>query len=207
MPLLILLLPIAALALYLYSSDAAASISSDFTPWVPGADAPVASLVPDVPSYAAGLLDSVGTTMDKIFQVPAAGAPYADAIAKAEIEHGIPQSLLARTLYQESRFKPDIISGKVKSPTGAIGIAQFEPATAADLGVDPRDPFAAIDAAAEYLRAQFDKFGTWSGALMAYNWGSGNVRSFQRTGKGAKGQPLPLETQNYVTQILGDVTV
>jgi len=198
MPLLILLLPLAALAVYLYSSNADASI--DFTPWVPGVDAPGVVTSDNVPTYAAGLLDSIGATVSKIFTVPPAGAPYVDTIAKAETDHGIPPSLLARVLFQESRFRQDIITGQVKSPTGALGIAQFMPATAADLGVDPLDPTAAIDAAAEYLRALFDKLGSWPKALAAYNWGIGNV---QRKGIAR----APLETRNYVNQILADVTV
>lgn len=123
---------------------------------------------------------------------------YAGMIAKAEIEHGLPVNLLARLLWQESRYREDIITGKVRSPAGALGIAQFMPATAREMGIDPLNPAQAIDAAGRYLARLFRMFGNWTEALAAYNWGMGNV---QRRGLGA----APAETRNYYTQILADV--
>lgn len=123
---------------------------------------------------------------------------YAAMIAQAEAEHGIPQDLLARLLWQESRYREDIITGKVRSPAGALGIAQFMPATAREMGIDPLNPAQAIDAAGRYLARLFRMFGNWTEALAAYNWGMGNV---QRRGLGA----APTETRNYYSQILADV--
>lgn len=129
---------------------------------------------------------------------PARAAPYLDAIAAAEARHGIPHNMLARLLYQESRFREDIITGATRSSAGALGIAQFMPATAAELGVNPLDPFAAIDAAGRYLRRLYDRLRDWKLALAAYNWGIGNV---MRRGLEA----APEETRNYVAQISSDV--
>lgn len=125
-------------------------------------------------------------------------AQYADAIAQAESTHGIPRDILARLLWQESRYRPDIITGAVRSPAGALGIAQFMPATAREMGIDPLDPWQAIDGAARYLSQLYGQFGTWAQALAAYNWGPGNVR---RKGLGA----APAETRNYFASILRDV--
>lgn len=123
---------------------------------------------------------------------------YRASIAAAEVNHGLPDQMLARLLWQECRYKPSIISGAVRSPAGALGIAQFMPATAKEMGIDPLDPFAAIDAAARYLRSLYRKTGDWQKALAAYNWGIGNV---QRKGLAN----APTETKNYFNQILADI--
>lgn len=145
---------------------------------------------------------------------------YAAAIADAENRYGILTDLLARLLYQESRFRADIIAGAKRSPVGALGIAQFMPDTGEDYGLvqfnaargvqgrkilsDLRtDPFASIDAAGRYLHALYSMFGDWSSALMAYNWGPGNVLKYNR----GERLSLPLETSTYVAQITADVPV
>lgn len=125
-------------------------------------------------------------------------AKYADAIALAEDANGIPRDMLARLLYQESRYREDIITGKTRSPVGAMGIAQFMPATAKEMGVNPLDPLQAIEGAAKYLARLYRMFGNWTEALAAYNWGAGNVR---RQGL----VNAPKETRNYYVQILADV--
>jgi soluble lytic murein transglycosylase-like protein len=136
---------------------------------------------------------------------------YAVAIREAEKRYDIPTDLLARLLYQESRYRPEVIDGSKRSPVGAIGIAQFMPAAASDMGLmgagyDHRtNPFKSIDAAAKYLRAMYRMFNDWRHALMAYNWGPGNVQ------KHLRGDPsklnIPMETSTYVAQITADVPV
>src|SRR5574341_1039962 len=66
------------------------------------------------------------------WQLPPRAAPYAELIVAAEARYALPAGLLGRTLYQESRFRPEIVAGAVASDAGAIGIAQFVPETAAD---------------------------------------------------------------------------
>lgn len=170
---------------------------------VAGEPSPIGTVaVPDfvAPDVFQVFAAEVSNTLKKIFTPPAAAAPYTDAIRAAEAKYQLPDSLLARVLHQESRFRPDIINGSTTSTAGAQGIAQFMPATAADLGIDPLDPFQAIPAAGKYLRQLFDRLGSWDRALAAYNWGIGNV---QRKGLDA----APLETRNYVSQVLADVPV
>lgn len=193
---------------------------------VVGAAAPASAWVPDFPvaepavdpapafSWAAPLavvrdmgeavfsagqvvLDTVGAAV-KHWTLPKAGLPYAETINAAEVQHSIPPGLLGRVLYQESRFRPEIIDGRLASPAGALGIAQFMPATAAELGIDPLNPDQAIPGAARYLRQLFDRFGDWNRALAAYNWGQGNVA---RKGMEA----MPAETRRYVAEIAADV--
>jgi soluble lytic murein transglycosylase-like protein len=121
---------------------------------------------------------------------------YASAITTAENYYGLPPNLLARQLYQESGYRPEVIDGRVKSSAGAEGIAQiireYHP------GVDPLDPIASIYYAAKYDRQLFDKFGNWRDALAAYNFGPANV---------ASGAAWPSETVAYVEKITADVNV
>lgn len=134
---------------------------------------------------------------------PQKAEQYLGEIAEAERTHGLPRDLLARQLYQESRYRADIITGQVKSPAGALGIAQIIPKWHPT--VDPLDPVASIHYAARYMKQLYDQFGTWRLALAAYNWGPGNLKkSLQRHG-GARLDQWPAETQNYVTEILGDL--
>ncbi len=120
--------------------------------------------------------------------------PYLPAISAAENRHGIPSGMLFRLLYAESRFRPDIIDGRTVSSVGALGIAQFMPATAQERGVNPLDPYNAIEGAASYLASLRRSLGTWREAVAAYNWGMGNVR---RKGLAA----MPAETRKYVSFI------
>lgn len=124
-------------------------------------------------------------------------AKYAMKISAAESAYGIPDGLLARVLWQECRWKPDVISGRVKSPAGAIGIAQFMPDTAREWGVDPYDADSSIDGAGRYLRWLRRQVSSWAEALAAYNWGIGNIK---KRGLSA----APAETRAYYTSILRD---
>lgn len=145
-----------------------------------------------------GIGNTIVSSTVSFFRLWRAPAEYAATVARAERENGIPPMMLERLLYQESRYRADIITGKVRSKAGAMGIAQFMPATAAEMGIDPLDPEQAIPAAARYLRRLYARFGNWTEALAAYNWGQGNVA---RRGIAA----APRETRTYWTQILADV--
>lgn len=134
----------------------------------------------------------------KNWKAPTAAKPYLEAIAQSEARYGLPKNLLARQLQQESSYKPEIITGKQKSVTGAVGIAQFMPATAKEFGIDPTNPWQSIDAAGKYMKQLYNRFGTWPLALAAYNWGMGNLAK-----KGI--EKAPAETRNYFTKILADI--
>lgn len=105
--------------------------------------------------------------------------------------YGIPENIALRMIKQESGFNPTAVS-----PKGATGLGQLMPGTAAELGVDPRDPIQNLDGSMRYLRQQFDTFGQWPLALAAYNAGPGRVKQYG-------GIPPFEETQNYVASILG----
>jgi peptidoglycan DL-endopeptidase CwlO len=119
-----------------------------------------------------------------------AGVPYADLFTRAADRHGVDASLLAAVASQESGFDSQAVSR-----TGAQGLMQFMPATAASLGVNPLDPASAIDGAARYLSSLKNQFGSTELALAAYNAGPGTVRRYGDV-------PPFAETQNYVRAVM-----
>jgi hypothetical protein len=116
---------------------------------------------------------------------------YRQAARDAARQYGVPEDLFLRVIQQESGFRPDVTSS-----AGAYGLAQLMPGTAAELGVDPRDPLQNLAGGARYLRQQLDAFGNPALALAAYNAGPGRVRQYG-------GIPPFEETQQYVQRILG----
>lgn len=199
-PLFFLLAAAAAAALIVRSNQGADVTSSADAPAPEPDTGPGADLASADEIMAPVLTNELGFAVPPVttWKPPKTAAPYLDTIAAAETANGLPAGLLARLLYQESRYRPDIITGAVKSPAGAVGIAQFMPATAKDMGVDPLDPVSAINGAARYVRQLFDITGSWAGALGAYNWGVGNVKR-----KGLS--KAPPETRAYIAQISADV--
>ena len=107
------------------------------------------------------------------WSAPASARPYLSTIYDAERAQSLPPNLLARVLYQESRYRQDIITGQEKSRAGAVGIAQIVPRWHPT--VDPLNVDEAIHYAAAYLRRLYNRFGRWDQALAAYNWGQGNL--------------------------------
>jgi soluble lytic murein transglycosylase-like protein len=123
---------------------------------------------------------------------------YLPLLNATEVKYGIPRDLLARVAYQESRFRDDIVTGKLKSSAGAVGIMQIVPRFHPN--VDPLNVPAAVDYAAKFLSGLKATFGNWQLAVAAYNAGAGNVRKFG-------GIPPFEETQKYVAQVFKDVPV
>lgn len=105
--------------------------------------------------------------------------------------YGIDPDLFERQIDQESGFNAGAVS-----PSGAQGIAQFMPGTAASVGLsNPFDPYAALDAAARLMADYQQQFGSFDNALIAYNAGPGAV------GTG----DIPQETQDYLFHITGTI--
>jgi hypothetical protein len=118
-----------------------------------------------------------------------------DLISTHAAANRLPRDFLARLIWKESRFDPNAVS-----PAGAEGIAQFMPGTAEMRGLaDPFDPEAAIPASARYLGELKSGFGNLGLAAAAYNSGEGRVSRWL-----ASGGFLPLETENYVLDIMGE---
>ena len=111
------------------------------------------------------------------------------------------EDLLPAVMQAESGGDPNAVS-----PKGAEGLMQVMPATQVDpgFGVAPaadKSPKENVRLGAEYLDAMLERYkGNQALALMAYNWGPGNVDKWLESG--AKGS-VPEETRKYVSKILG----
>lgn len=150
------------------------------------------------PDIVETMADSIKDTVSGAVAI--FGTKYDSMIRIAAEANGLEYSTLWRLLWKESRFREDIINGTKKSSVGAMGIAQFMPATAREwLGSEAAalDPRIAIPGAARYLAWLIRQFGgDVDKAVAAYNWGIGNV---QKKGLAA----APLETRQYVAAITG----
>lgn len=134
----------------------------------------------DVPNAALTVVDDQATT----------GA-YAKTLQQVASAYDISPRLLETLIWQESRGNPAAVSR-----AGAVGLTQLMPATARQLGVDPRDPSQNIAGGAAYLRQQLNRFnGDIEKALAAYNAGPGRVSA-------AGGVPAIPETKAYVRSIV-----
>ena len=119
---------------------------------------------------------------------------------------------LAKQGFAESSFNAEAVS-----PAGAIGVAQFLPPTAAELGVDPWDPRDSIFGQARYVRWCRERWTPGLGGrtafdiralgLSCYNNGLGNMRKNQERNGWVlyrEAEPyLPAETTGYVAKIEG----
>jgi hypothetical protein len=116
-------------------------------------------------------------------------------IAAQADTNALPRDFLARLIWKESRFDANAVS-----PAGAEGIAQFMPGTARLRGLkDSFDVGEAIPASAAYLADLKRSFGNLGLAAAAYNAGENRVSRWL-----ASGGFLPMETENYVLDILGE---
>ena len=135
-------------------------------------------------------------TTDLMLRSPSVPSRYATVTANAAIANGLAPALLAAVVWQESRWRSQVVSA-----AGAVGLGQIMPSTASSLRVDPRDPVANLYGAAHYLRQQMDRFGgNVELALAAYNAGPTRVIK-------AGGVPAIAETRGYVTAIMSRLSV
>jgi hypothetical protein len=115
-------------------------------------------------------------------------------LTQAAKENDVPAPFFIRLLFQESHFKPGVVSS-----AGALGIAQFMPETSASMGVqNPFDPLQAIPASARLLRELIAQFGNLGLAAAAYNAGPKRIQDWL-----TRKATLPAETQGYVRTVTG----
>lgn len=86
------------------------------------------------------------------------------------------------------------------SPAGAVGLMQLEPQFFPGAGEDWRVD---VNTAGHELARLYGVFKSWRFAVMAYDWGQGNVQKYQS----GKIIAIPQETSNYITEVFFDVTV
>lgn len=134
---------------------------------------------------------------------PSINLPVSQYIAIAQqdaLNAGISPTYFVRQINAESGFNPNAYSY-----AGAEGIAQFEPATAAGLGIDPWNPIQSLAGAARLMASYNSNYGgNYAMALAAYNGGSGTVQyAVNACGPSAWMNCLPGQTQNYIYEIMG----
>ncbi len=119
----------------------------------------------------------------------------AEATYVAAHDNGVDPGFVAATLLQESGYDPQAMSS-----AGAAGIGQYMVGTADLVGIDPFDPFAAIDATARLLAFYVRHYRTWESAdpyalaMAAYNAGPAAVDAYH-------GVPPYAETVEYIADI------
>ncbi|MDO9487545.1 MAG: lytic transglycosylase domain-containing protein [Sphingomonadaceae bacterium] len=146
-------------------------------------------LVHDAPVLRASKAADLRAALPRLLTPPASLQASFDA---ASGHYALSRALVEAVAWTESRFQPS-----ARSPVGAIGVMQLMPATARDLGVDPRLPDQNIRGGTAYLRMLLDRYaGDIVKALAAYNAGPGAVDRYG-------GVPPYAETRAYVARILG----
>lgn len=84
-----------------------------------------------------------------------------------------PPGMAAAQMQAESSGNPNALNAS----SGAVGLFQLLPSTAADLGVNPNDPTQNIEGGLKYDQQMYNQFGNWNDALVAYNEGPGTLSS------------------------------
>jgi len=112
-------------------------------------------------------------------------------------KYEVDPNIINAIIQTESGFDP-----KAVSPVGAQGIMQLMPDTAASLGLRGKavlDPEKNIGAGVRYYKKigkMLGKDDSFENRLIAYNWGIGNFRKYQRGEK-----ELPQETIDYIRKV------
>ncbi|HET9096141.1 MAG TPA: lytic transglycosylase domain-containing protein [Candidatus Baltobacteraceae bacterium] len=159
--------------------------------------APAPTQAPGASSFAS--MVSAAMNGDAAQPPGASGGP--DPIAPAKIDQivganagawGVDPALVKAIIANESGF-----DASATSKTGAQGLMQLEPGTAAGLGVsNAYDPAQNIWGGTRYIRGLLDRFhGDLRLAVAAYNAGPGAVEKYG-------GVPPYAETQAYVENVL-----
>ena len=112
-------------------------------------------------------------------------------LSTAALREGVDELFVRAVAKVESGMRQEAISRK-----GALGLMQLMPATASELGVDPKRPEQNASGGARYLRNLLERYNYNPVlALAAYNAGPGAVTRYH-------GIPPYYETRTYVVRVL-----
>jgi hypothetical protein len=101
----------------------------------------------------------------------------------------------------ESGYGTDSHMWRLDNLSGPQGPMQVSAAAALDVGGGNRfDVYENMLLGRFYLARMFRRYGNWSDALAAYNWGPGNVDQWIARGRNA--EQLPAETTRYIERVL-----
>ena len=123
---------------------------------------------------------------------------WQELVSRVASSAGIDPDLAVRVAFKESGLNP----GALNPASGAVGMMQLMPATAAAMGLDPRNTLENVVGGVQYLREQLSHFGDEAKALAAYNWGPGRVAEAVEHWGAEWLSHAPRETQQYVSSIL-----
>jgi hypothetical protein len=117
---------------------------------------------------------------------------YDRYINESASAYGLDPALIKAVIVAESGG-----NANARSRSGARGLMQLMPATAAELGVsNSYDPKQNIKGGSRYLRQLLDRYnGDLRQTLAAYNWGMGNLER--------KPDKMPQGTKNYIAKVEG----
>lgn len=117
---------------------------------------------------------------------------YDSHIEEAAQLYQLPRAFIRAVMQVESNFYPDAVSS-----TGAMGLMQLMPGTAASMGVlDAFDPRQNVLGGTRFLRVLANRFnGDLVLTVAAYNAGEGAVQKY-------RGVPPYAETRRYVRKVL-----
>ena len=124
--------------------------------------------------------------------------PYRELVAKDAVKIGVDPNISLRLLQNETGGLKN--PEKAVSSAGAMGIAQFMPATAKQYGIDPFKPEEASRGMNEHVHHLMKRYGDPQLVAIAYNWGEGNTNKWLRNG--ADPDKLPKETQGYLQKFM-----
>ena len=144
-----------------------------------------AAVARPAPLPRADILSAIETTAMRYGSHP--------GLRRAELSVSNWLTLFRANIEIESAYRQSAVSS-----AGAIGLGQLMPATARNLGVDPRDPLQNLDGSARYLAMMLQEFGDPRLALAAYNAGPDAVHQYG-------GIPPYQETQNHVARVMAVV--
>jgi hypothetical protein len=167
-------------------------------PEIKKTDSQLALLTPPDIGASEASAPPAATDADVDSEADASVAESVDALCNALMtsaqDNDLPVQFFANLIWQESRLQRDSIS-----KAGALGIAQFMPEAAQEVGLaDPFDPRQAIPASARLLKVLRQHFGNLGYVAAAYNAGAGRVgRWLDRR------RSLPRETRTYVLRVTG----
>lgn len=170
--------------------------SASPTDGIPGV-APHSTLPANETKASSYIIDGFGVESSSLYATPPPGGPTKEMFEKYGKMEGVDPNLLYSMMNEESHFRPG-----QRSKAGAVGYAQFMPATWAEVApniqklfpgqpLDPNNPEHAVAGMAYYMHKLLQRTGSTTAAIASYNAGPRAI---------AEGR-MPAETQNYLTKV------
>lgn len=132
-------------------------------------------------------------------------AALSPLIKQSSAQYAVDPNFMSALFNQESHGDPKAVNNSDVAVTGhpSTGIAQFQPATAAQYGVtDPTDVNQAIPGSAHFVSDLLKQFGgDYTKVAAAYNYGGKKVTGLIATYGADWQQHLPASTQEYINGI------